>query len=365
MGVAARRFSYAAIGQVVFGRGRAALRLAELRESGEIRRALLVVGARVAADTVATVARALGTLGVQRLDVGPDLPTRDGAQALADGVRAFDAQAIVALGDETVMEVAKGSILALGARRPRVYCIPVELAGAEFSSGVELVDRDGRRSMRRDPALHPDAVLLDAELAASTPPSAWAASGLRLLDHAVERILSRDHLILVDARLVAGVRLIDAFLASSVHSTTALAEDRERLLGALWLIQSNAGNVRGGFSHSLSRELRARYGAPLAAGSSVFLPAVLRWCASAATDRRDVLARAFAPSKVAGVGDVIARLEALVIELRLPTRLRDLGVPSADLAAIAEACLADPNVAASPWRPRDARELGAKLAELW
>lgn len=97
----------------------------------------------------------------------------------------------------------------------------------------------------------------------------------------------------------------------------------------------------------------------------MFVPAVLRWCASAAPERCEVVARGFADPGRSPAGGVIWRIEELVAELGLPGRLRDLGVPSGDLEAIASACVSDPNVRASPWQPSDARELAAKLWELW
>lgn len=238
-----QRFSYATIGRVVFGRGRAPRRLAELL-TDEVRRVLLVAGANVDPEAKAKVIRALGERSVDRFDVEPRLDV-EAALLAAESARACRAQAIVVLGDEVAVEVAKGAILALDGLPLPLFCMPTELAGAEFSRAVEVIDREGRRHMRREAALHAKAVLLDADLATRTESKAWAASGLRLLDHAIERILSTDHLLLVDTRLVAGVRLIDAFLVPSLRSGPGLVECRERLLGALWLIQSNAGNVRG------------------------------------------------------------------------------------------------------------------------
>lgn len=358
-----RRMSYAAVERVMFGRGRAPAGLVELRGNDE-RSVVVVVGCHVGDACASAVAGALGAAVAGTIAVGPDAPAESGSR-IAAAINAGTVRNVVVLGDETAIEAARAALLALEVPAPALLCAPTDLSGAEFTGSVEIVGADGLRGMRRDPSLYARAVLLDADLTVATPADVWAASGLRLLDHAVERILSTDHLLLIDTRLVAGIRVLAAHLAPSLRPGPDLAARREPLLGALWLVQSTAGAVRGGFSHSLSRELRARYGLALAAGSSVFVPAVVRWCADAAPERIQVLCSALGMPAEAEADAVAARLAALVAELDLPSRLRDLGVPAGDLDEIAASCFADPNAAGSPWRPLDAHQFAAKLREVW
>jgi alcohol dehydrogenase class IV len=180
-------------------------------------------------------------------------------------------------------------------------------------------------------------------------------------------MLSISHKPLIDIQAIAGIRMINRSLADSIPLGDGVAERREPILGALWLIQNNHGNVGAGLSHALAHQFGARNGVPHGYGSALFLVPTLRYNLATARERYRVLAEAFDidPTSSTAPEAVIERLDQLVDELRLPRKLRDVGVTQSDLRPAAEATLADPTSKTNPLQPKTVDELVSFLEAIW
>lgn len=365
-----------AIGRVVFGRGCALGTLPAVLAAKGVARTLVVASRTLAAtsDLVTRLATVLAPVTRTEMLASRAHSPSGLARAAADAAHALDADAIVVVGGSSATDLAKHAAFMLGqdggetdGSIPPIYCIPTTLSGSEFSPAFAITNDAGVKRVSRSPSVLPRAVFLDPDMTVATPPELWAATGLKLLDHALGRVLSTAHAPLIDVQSVAGAALVVRHLRVSVAAGPDLASRREPLLTALWLVQSNAGLVGVGYSHALSRALSARNGVAHGIGSALFLVPVLRWCAPVAPERFTLIADALVPGAGPNglIDAAIERVDQLVDELDLPRRLRDVGVSREDIQAIAIATLADPSVRTSPWQPQAANDLIERLEEIW
>ncbi len=316
---------------------------------------------------------------------------QDAALALAQRSAALDAQAVISIGGSSVSDCAKaanlirgrqtgtGSPQALqtlgedtaGIRLPmRCIAAPTTLSGGEFTPVVGISDKStGRKHVLRHAGLCPDLIVLDPDLLALTPPQLLASTGIKLLDHAVERLLAHNHVPLIDAQCLYGIVLLLPRLEPAIRAAADLRQSiLAELLQILWVIQSSHGNVGTGLSHALSHQLGAACGLDHGTGSALCLPPTLRLLNSSGRiepGRRAILANAFAIKDSEMAIDVIAeRIESIALKLGLPRTLAQAGVMQFDVDSVAAAVLSDPTLRASPGHPLVACEIKSLLSEL-
>jgi alcohol dehydrogenase len=108
------------------------------------------------------------------------------------------------------------------------------------------------------------------------------------------------------------------------------------LLGAHWAGAAITASMLGA-THACANPLTARYGTTHGVAIALLLPHVVRWNGAVAGARYAELLVAIghkaAPARAASA--LAARLEALARSAGLPRRLADVGVPEADLPALA------------------------------
>ena len=83
--------------------------------------------------------------------------------------------------------------LPLGAPKLPIFAVPTTLSGLRIH-GDDRQSSSGKRMkyVFRDASLAPRVVMLDPSFAAHTPEALWAGTGLKLIDHCVERILAKN-----------------------------------------------------------------------------------------------------------------------------------------------------------------------------
>jgi len=386
-------FRYPGVERVVYGAGSLGRQVPEqLREWGVNR--VVVAASRSLADTsdMRQLLSSLDRAGVDALLFARGvqhcpLPV---AVELMQAAKGHAAEALVVVGGSSVSDAAKAANLLAAftqeerspsidslrgrvdpaVRLPwRLIAAPTTLSGGEFTPVVGISDpASGRKEVLRHPGLYAATIILDPDLQRQTPDQLWAASGFKLLDHAVERLLARNHRPLIDAQAVFGARSVLALLAGSVGDAPAAAQKRGRLLQALWVIQSSHGNVGTGLSHALAHQLGSAYGLDHGCGSAICLPATLRFLAETGRlepTRVDLLATAFDVEPGADALErVIGRLQAFRAALRLPRTLTEAGIPSIDATRVAAATVADPTIDSSPGHPLTHGELTLLLEGL-
>jgi len=231
--------------------------------------------------------------------------------------------------------------------------LPTTLSAAEFANAGAITSEDRRvKDLFIADTLTPRIVVLDPELAAHTPVDLWLATGMRAIDHAVETLYSPRHQPVTDTLSLEAIRL----LATSLRRTRAEPGDihaRQQGQFAAWMSYFGEMNLTLGLSHAIGHQLGPKHNVPHGVTSCIILPQVMRFLASVTADRQALIARVLDPASSEMPIDQAAEaaagaIEHLVDDLRLPRRLRDVGVGPANFADIAAGVMEDLVVAGSP-----------------
>ncbi|MDE2517744.1 MAG: iron-containing alcohol dehydrogenase [Rhodospirillales bacterium] len=377
--------------RVIYGHDFAEAAAAEAERLGA-RRVLVLAGSTLArqTDLLARLEAALGARHAASLTgIAAHTPRADVLRA-AVAARAAGADLLMTLGGGSVTDTAKMVALALGngverledfdrlraeiradgsTYRPevaappiRTVCIPVTLSAGEYTHFAGCTDPlRGHKDSYAHPLMMPVSVILDPAAARFTPEWLFLSTGIRAVDHAVEDVLSVNSQPLSDGASLHALRL----LAPGLRAVRADAgNDAARLdcQVAAWLsVIGSQNGVAKGASHGIGHVLGGLAGVPHGYTSCVMLAHVLRFNRAVNAPRQAWVADALGcPGQDAA--DAVA---ALIGDLGLPARLRDVGVKAAQLDAIAEGSLHDRWVHTNPRKLTGAADVRALLDAAW
>jgi maleylacetate reductase len=260
----------------------------------------------------------------------------------------------------------------------RMIAIPTTLSGAEFASSAGVTDaRRGLKQAFVNPMQIPQSVILDPEMTLDTPLELLGSTGMKAIDHAVERMTSRTANPYSDAVSELALRVLSTAL-SAIGSRPDDLDLRSKLqYGMFMSLRGSASGVASNVSHAIGHVLGAHAGVPHGFTTGVTLPSVLRWMANETAEPQARVAAALdaAPPQAGATGaagalerdraakpasDAATAVESLATRLGLPTRLRDVGVLRDDFALIAEKTMHEALLANSRRAvqgPEDIREI--------
>ncbi|HEX7052307.1 MAG TPA: iron-containing alcohol dehydrogenase [Burkholderiales bacterium] len=361
--------------EIYFGRG-AVARVSELLARFGVSKPLLVTDAKLVALGMA------GRLGVADVFDGTETnPSEASLWRCLALYRGRGCDGIVAFGGGAPLDLAKlvammavhepplaqyailhGGTGRIGPGAPPLVAVPTTAgSGSEVGRAALLRLAGGRKLGFLSPHLLPRAAVCDPELTLSLPPALTAATGMDALSHCVETYCSTRSNAVADAialeGLARGWRAI-----RGAHADGADLAAREQmmycsLMGGL-AFQKGLGAV-----HSLSHPLGGLAEPSLHHGTlnGLFLPPVLRFNAPACPEKMHALARAMG---VASGREVPGAFEALLHDLGLPRRLRELGVAERSLGPLAAQAAEDHCSATNP-RRFDEAAARRLYAEAW
>lgn len=383
--------------EVRFGRG-AVRQLAEILDRDGVSRALLVTGRTLAAnpDLLGRVEAAMGRRLAGVFSATEAHVPRDTAIAAAALARSLGADALVSFGGSTQNDTAKGAAWALaegltdaddfesyaihardgkriapgltGAAVP-IYAIPTTLSAGEFTDIAGLTDRRQRhKQLYRDRRIASRTVFLDPELTLATPERLWLSSGVKAIDHCVEAFVSLHSQPYTEALAAQALGLLMRDLAATKADPGDL-DARMNCQIAAWLSLAGLANVSLGLSHALGHQLGAVSAVPHGLTACVVLYHVVAFNREAVAGRQQrllALARTFAPVSGLAPASLDEAILGLVRErLRLPWRLRDVGVDRADFPEIARRTLGDMMAATNPRAVHGEADVIALLERAW
>jgi alcohol dehydrogenase class IV len=260
---------------------------------------------------------------------------------------AAGADALVGLGGGSAIDTAKA--VSAGTGLPLV-AVPTTYAGSEWTSFFGM--RDEERGVKTGGSgARTVAAVYEPRLTLDLPIDETVGTALNALAHAAEALYAGP---LEDAS--TGARLIGAALPVVVENGHDLVARTTLLEGAM-----NAGRAlgeRGLFlGHAMAQALGGRYGLPHGAMNALCLAPALRFNEPVVPDAVAELARAL------GALDAARRVEELA-QLGGFVRLRDFGVPEAELDALAEAVAARPGARSNP-RPATPEDVLGLMRSIW
>jgi alcohol dehydrogenase len=168
------------------------------------------------------------------------------------------------------------------------------------------------------------------------------------LTHAIEAYTGINRNPIADGHALQAMRMVAVFLPRAVVDPLDKVARGQMLLAAN--IAGTAFNSTGvGLVHAMAHVIGARHGVHHGTANAICLPHVIRFNADELGARyRDVAlalgvdARELSDLADAEAGEAAAlAVERLLAQVKLPLRLRDVGVPEADLDRCAEGSLSD------------------------
>ena len=308
----------------------------------------------------------------QAREVEPDVVVTVGGGSVADWGKAV--AFILAQGLESVSElddyVASPDNQRLAALpRPPIpqVAIPTTLSASEATWSV-TINRPERKFKDhvRHPDLVPRAVILDAAIASSTPAGLWCATGLKAMEHVVEKLYTVDRNPVVDNMCLKAGELLYRHLPrckDNPEDLEAFTQCHVALVG----VGFHGRGVHKGLSQVIGWQLGA-YGVAHGHTSCVMLPHVMEFNRSVSLSAQAALGRALGGE--GATDDELAKsaqaaVAGLVRDLDLPSRLRDVGVPREDLPDIAKKVIVSPNIIYNPRPVTDPGEVLTVLEKAW
>lgn len=267
--------------------------------------------------------------------------------------RAFEAEALVALGGGSVIDCAKGieismayegeSITDFGGSiqvnraTPALVAIPTTAGtGSEVTFSSVITDTEkGFKTSIRSPEIAPDLALIDPDLTETLPPKVAASTGVDALTHAIEAFTVDVATPLSDALALRAIELIGGNLREAVFEKT----DRARAALSLGSLLAGAAfnNSDVGSVHCMAEALGGLYDAPHGICNSVLLPHVMEYNRKYRKTRYARIARALG-GECESEEDCSLRavrlVEDLVEAMKLPS-LKSLGLKERDLKQLA------------------------------
>jgi len=334
--------------RVIHGMPAAEVLPAEIERIGAKRVLLLTTKSLTESRLIRDVASALGDRCVGRFSAIHAHSPREAVIAGAALARELEADHLLAVGGGSVIDATKTMLLALwrGVRdvdalsklapkrgagplalldsdRMRMTAVPTTLSAAEFTNGAGITDvqRKVKLSFHHH-RMSPIAVILDPAATLETPMELMLSTGMRAMDHAVERWCSVRPHPLGDGLALQAMEMLAANLPA-IKARPGELEPRLNCQIAAWLTQvSGASLSPNGASHGIGYILGAYAGIPHGITSCISLAAALKWNEPVNAARQKAVAE-----KLGRPGarpcDV---MRDFVKSLGLPTRLGDIGI---------------------------------------
>lgn len=296
-------------------------------------------------------------LQVELFDQVREDPPEEIVLAAVKCAQDFDAGAVLGLGGGSSMDVAKlaavlagsttqglsdiyGVDLLTGQRLPLVLVPTTAGTGSEVTPVAVITTGETTKAGVSSKQLLPDVAVLDAELTLGLPPAITAMTGIDAMVHAIEAYTSKiKKNAYSDALAKEALARLAGSIVTAVNDGTNVEARANMLFGAMLAGQAFA-NAPVAAVHALAYPLGGRYHIPHGLSNSLVLPAVMRFNASHASHLYAELAPILIPncsgSDEEKTMQLISFIEQLIIQVGLPSTLKEAGVSEESLTTLAE-----------------------------
>ena len=283
-------------------------------------------------------------------------PSRETLMKAVDLGRSSGATSVIGFGGGSPMDVAKLAAYLLGSgddldsiwgvdiakgRRLPLTLVPTTAGTGSEATPISVITCDGgvKLAVNARPLIA-DIALLDPELTVGLPRQVTAATGIDAIVHAVEAYTSaRLKNPISDALAREALRLLTANLLTACERPDDVAAREAMLLGA-HLAGLGFSNAPVAGVHALAYPLGGLHHLPHGVSNALMLRHVLQHNSEAAREHYAELAPIVVPGcdgegSQARTAMLIDRLEQLVQQSGIQTRLRDYGIDLAEAPTLA------------------------------
>lgn len=330
-------------------------------------------------DEAVSVIEAAG-LPYEVIDDAPVEPPYEAVQKLADRFNSMNCDLILAIGGGSVMDAAKlCSVQATDAytvkdllddptqakKQVKTVMVPTTAGtGSEATPNaiVAVPEKDTKIGIVNN-ALIADAVILDVKMIQNLPPKVASGPGVDTLCHAIECFTSTKANPFSDTFALDALQLTMDNLEKSCLEKGNLEAKRAMQLASFYggIAITAAGTTA---VHALSYPLGGKYHVPHGVSNAILLIPVMKFNKPAIAERLaiayDRCLHGDAQTVDAKADAMIARMEEIVRNLNIPTKVADLGVTDPDIDFLVEAGMQQQRLLVNNMRevtPEDARAL--------
>ena len=334
--------------RVIHGKPVAEALREEIERLGAKRVLLLTTRSLTNGKLIRAVTSALGDRCVGTFDAIRAHSPREAVIRGAALARDVEADHLLAVGGGSVTDATKTMLLALwrgardldglmalasrrgtpplkvaGSDKMRMTAVPTTLSAAEFSSSAGVTDTERKIKLSfNHPLMAPVSAILDPAATLETPLQLMLSTGMRAMDHAVERWCSVRPHPFGDGLALQAMGMLAEHLPA-IKARPDDLEPRLQCLIAAWMTQVSAvPGVPNGASHGIGYILGGYAGIPHGITSCVSLAATLQWNEPVNAERQKVVAEK--------LGQPGARaceaMRHFVKSLGLPTTLHEIGI---------------------------------------
>ena len=193
-----------------------------------------------------------------------------------------------------------------------------------------------------DPLLYADCAILDAELTIGLPQNITAYSGIDAMVHAIEAYTTKiKKNPISDALAKKALALLGHNIKEAVNNPENKKARENMLLGSM-LAGMAFANAPCAAVHALAYPIGAKFHIPHGLSNSLVLPEVLKFNSKKVSDLYCEIASDCLPDlkeNKNNIDNFIAGIEQLIIDLKIPRKLKEVGINQKDIHMLAEDAL--------------------------
>ncbi|MDP3136136.1 MAG: iron-containing alcohol dehydrogenase [Burkholderiaceae bacterium] len=175
----------------------------------------------------------------------------------------------------------------------RLIAVPTTFSAAEYTAVGGATEMKARAKQAfGNPMMMPLAVINDPALTRQTPLPLLLSTGMKAVDHAVERITSVQANLYSDAVSSLALKLLSSGLPALRQAPEDLAVHAQLQYGVFLSMAGIASGVRSNLAHAIAHVMGAYCDVPHGHTSGILLPPVLRWIGHAVPGRQRMVCEA-------------------------------------------------------------------------
>jgi len=253
---------------------------------------------------------------------------------------------------------------------PKIAVPTTAGTGSEVTPVAVFTDTAGQMKIGMvSPYLIPDVAIVDPELTIGLPFSVTAATGMDALTHAVEAYTSLRANPISDAFALQAIAFIARSLRTAVHNGTDMGARTDMAVGSL-LAGLAFANASVTATHALAFALGGQFNISHGVANAVMLPHVMEFNCVANLPRFARIARLLGePVTGCSLREAAARvaeaIRQLSLDVGIPQRLRDLGIPESAVSGLAQRAISVTRIIVNNPRRITLEDVEALLLKAW
>ena len=236
--------------------------------------------------------------------------------------------------------------------------------GSEVTDFAVITDKEkGIKYPIIDESIAPNVAVLDAELTVTVPPAITAMTGMDVVTHAIEALVSTNATDFSDAAAEKSIKLVRANLLTAYNEPSNM-EARQAMHNASCLAGIAFNNAGLGLNHGMAHALGGKFHIPHGKANALLLPYVMGYnagCFDSLNDNAKKYARIArllcvdSSSIRQSSFNLIRAVKTFIKKLGLPSTIAECGISEEEfreaLDAMAEAAYNDKCTATNPRTP--------------